>query len=336
MKNQKTKPVFNHMELNIYKGLNDIPTLTELAVLAMYYLSVTGPYAVDVQGPGKESLDMLDLRPLYECLKEHIQKLICSPSLALRGDQEPSHKDATFGGREWLQPRVVSAIYGMQKSLPHLSSCFVAFLKGALTTWEHFTLEFKADGIIAKASAEEKKLAFMPATNDANEGTLRMWQKWVREKGTTIGLFKDHATFHWNQTQDFMDAVMTKLEDHTHLMQVVAEHSTYLHEKAWITQEKVASQAARAAKWAEILRNTELVTDWEVVQKMMNKLLYWQLELWCKVDKQVQQTKKGLTTKQPMLKEIKAAIDQMHNDEGSDPEDALNEEPAEEEDEDMD
>ncbi|ESK81597.1 hypothetical protein Moror_11130 [Moniliophthora roreri MCA 2997] len=307
MKNQKTKPVFNHMELNIYKGLNDIPTLTELAVLAMYYLSVTGPYAVDVQGPGKESLDMLDLRPLYECLKEHIQKLICSPSLALRGDQEPSHKDATFGGREWLQPRVVSAIYGMQKSLPHLSSCFVAFLKGALTTWEHFTLEFKADGIIAKASAEEKKLAFMPATNDANEGTLRMWQKWVREK-----------------------------EQHGEEKKRRAEHSTYLHEKAWITQEKVASQAARAAKWAEILRNTELVTDWEVVQKMMNKLLYWQLELWCKVDKQVQQTKKGLTTKQPMLKEIKAAIDQMHNDEGSDPEDALNEEPAEEEDEDMD
>ncbi|PBK90663.1 hypothetical protein ARMGADRAFT_1111175, partial [Armillaria gallica] len=83
MHNQKTKPGFNHMEENVYKGLHDIPTITELAVLCLYYLVVTGPYFVAVRGPGTKKLNMLELGPRYEKLKAHIRNLILHPELAL-------------------------------------------------------------------------------------------------------------------------------------------------------------------------------------------------------------------------------------------------------------
>lgn len=49
----------------------------------------------------------------------------------------------------------------MAKDLPHLQGAMVAFFKGALETWERFTREFSADGVIASASASEKKHTFM-------------------------------------------------------------------------------------------------------------------------------------------------------------------------------
>jgi hypothetical protein len=60
----------------------------------------------------------------------------------------------------------------MKPELPHLANVLVAFLKGALTTWKRFTTEFVPGGLIDEASAEQKDLAWMPATNDVNEGIL--------------------------------------------------------------------------------------------------------------------------------------------------------------------
>ncbi|KAF8958266.1 hypothetical protein BDZ97DRAFT_1706198, partial [Flammula alnicola] len=48
----------------------------------------------------------------------------------------------------------------------------VAFFRGSLATWERFSSEFAPGGVIDEASAEEKHLAWMPATNDVNEGAL--------------------------------------------------------------------------------------------------------------------------------------------------------------------
>ena len=47
-----------------------------------------------------------------------------------------------------------------------------AFLKGASSTWDRFTSEFVPGGMIDEATDLEKDLAWMPATNDLNEGAL--------------------------------------------------------------------------------------------------------------------------------------------------------------------
>ncbi len=180
MRDQKTKPGFNHMEENVYKGLHDIPTITELAVLCLYYLVVTSPYSVAVRGPGTEKLNMLELGPLHEKLKAHIWNLILHPELALSSMViVPCVKEATLDGNDWMDVHVVNAVMALKAYLPHLTACFIAFLKGALETWERFTSEFNSDGPIAQATEEEQRLVFIPSTNDANEGALGMWQKWA-------------------------------------------------------------------------------------------------------------------------------------------------------------
>jgi hypothetical protein len=44
IKDGKDRPGFTNMEQNVYCGLQDIPTLTELAVLALYAQAVSHPY----------------------------------------------------------------------------------------------------------------------------------------------------------------------------------------------------------------------------------------------------------------------------------------------------
>jgi len=57
-------------------------------------------------------------------------------------------------------------------TFPHIHGLLTAFFKGAEETWKQFTSEFAPDGLIDQSTAEEKELAWMPATNDINEGAL--------------------------------------------------------------------------------------------------------------------------------------------------------------------
>ena len=56
--------------------------------------------------------------------------------------------------------------------LPHRTSVLIAFLEGAADTWKCFTSEFAPGGLIDEATVEERDLAWMPPTNDMNEGAL--------------------------------------------------------------------------------------------------------------------------------------------------------------------
>lgn len=72
----------------------------------------------------------------------------------------------------WDQPEAIYAIQALARGLPHLRGATVAFLKGALEIWERFLAEFVQGGDIAKSSASQRQLAWMPTTNDHNEGAL--------------------------------------------------------------------------------------------------------------------------------------------------------------------
>ncbi|KAF8960711.1 hypothetical protein BDZ97DRAFT_1597629, partial [Flammula alnicola] len=94
----------------------------------------------------------------------------------------------------------------------------VAFFRGALATWERFSSEFAPGGLIDESSAEEKHLAWMPATNDINEGALGAYRVVTRGKPSmTLHQYNALAMFRHNDTQAYMDAVFT-CDDHIYIM----------------------------------------------------------------------------------------------------------------------
>src|SRR3954454_3060604 len=73
IRDSKDKPSFTNIEKNIRAGLTDVPTLTELAVLTLYAQAISHPYMHEVQGPGTEEVNMLDLGPLHQKVQKHME-----------------------------------------------------------------------------------------------------------------------------------------------------------------------------------------------------------------------------------------------------------------------
>ncbi|KAF8222953.1 hypothetical protein L208DRAFT_1185573, partial [Tricholoma matsutake] len=71
-----------------------------------------------------------------------------------------------------------------------------------------FTLEFAPDGLIDQCTAEEKELAWMPATNDVNEGALGAFCIQMQMKPQfTMTNYNALAMFEHNNAQNFMNAL---------------------------------------------------------------------------------------------------------------------------------
>ena len=63
--------------------------------------------------------------------------------------------------------------------LPHLKDLLVQFFKDACETWKRFTTEFTPGGVIDEATDLQKELAWIPATNDVNEGILGSYRQFA-------------------------------------------------------------------------------------------------------------------------------------------------------------
>ena len=108
----------------------------------------------------------------------------------------------------------------------------IAFFTGADETWTHFTSEFAPGGLIDAATTEERNLAWMPATNDENEGALGSFRKLIRQQPQlTMQGYNGLAMFFRNNTQLFMEAKFTKDEDYKFLHKLVREMGS--GEQAW-------------------------------------------------------------------------------------------------------
>ena len=78
---KKDKMCYSHMEQNLVKALNDIPTRTELAVLALYAQAVSHPYMKAIcENPDTNALD---LGLSNKKIKSFIRQIIEDPSLAI-------------------------------------------------------------------------------------------------------------------------------------------------------------------------------------------------------------------------------------------------------------
>ncbi|KAI0063127.1 hypothetical protein BV25DRAFT_1802759 [Artomyces pyxidatus] len=290
IKDKKTARTLNHMEQNVYNALHDIPTLTELSVLVLYSQAITHPYMRVIRGSDIGDANMLNYGPYHREVLTFIQKLIDEPALLL-GDTA-TYKTGSLDGKEWFRSEAVAVVRELAPSLPHLEGALVAFLQGSLATWERFTSEFAPGGLIDLATATERERAWMPATNDANEGALGSFRLHARMKpNSTIQAYNAQATYTHNDTESFMGAVLNKPEDHLHLMRMArAADSSGLAAKARaeqvaydqrVVEEKRAKDKERTQKEAEKTARflaLAFVVDLDAINKLSSTQLEDQLD----------------------------------------------------------
>jgi hypothetical protein len=216
IRNKKESRTLNHMEINIWNGLHDIPTITELCVLAVYGQAITHPYMRSVRGAQRQHSNALLLGPLHEEVKNHCRKLMSHPEL-LYGP-EASYKKGSMDGKAWDRPEAMYVVQALAVNLPHLRGALIAFLEGALDTWERFSEEYAPGGEIASTSNSQKHKVWVPTTNDHNEGALGAMRIAKRKApNMTLETYNARKMYKHNDTQSFMDAILNAPEDRTFL-----------------------------------------------------------------------------------------------------------------------
>ncbi|OCB84907.1 hypothetical protein A7U60_g8129 [Sanghuangporus baumii] len=231
----KKNPGLNHMESNVLKALNDPPTLTELACFALYREAVSVPYIASVRGTGLEDVNALELGPLLQKVKSHINKLIDDPTIIISPDSSP--QEATLSGNEaWDRPDTIRSIQNLiaESKLPMLEDLFKAFLRGALDTWERFSAEFNDDGAIAALTEGERQQVWMPATNDANEGALGSYRVFAKKNPNgSLKLFNALFRYRRNNTENFIETKLTAKEHSRFLRQEVHRVDAMKPDRKW-------------------------------------------------------------------------------------------------------
>jgi hypothetical protein len=264
----KNSGTFTQIEQNVLNALNDTPTRTELCAMALYHQAVCKPYMRAVRNPDVETQNVLDLGPLHVLVQEFVEKIIEDPELLVSLDV--SHVEATLDGKEWDSPETIAAIIKLMPTLPHLKEITVAFFKGTLATWKRFSAEFAPGGLIDTASATERQLAWMPPTNDVNEGALGAYRVTIRGKPSmTLHQYNALAMFQRNDTQDFIDAVFID-EDHLFAMREARKLDESGAER--VRRKKIVDfrvEVARIRKEKEIARAQKLKDDAERLSKVV-------------------------------------------------------------------
>ncbi|KAK2459568.1 hypothetical protein APHAL10511_008415 [Amanita phalloides] len=155
---------------------------------------------------------MLEMGPFHHKVYAHIN-ITRDPALLIGSDA--SHERGTVNGLPWKSPEVINPIQKIKPDLPHLQPLLVKFFRGAAKGWKCFSSEFAPGGLIDEATVVEKDMAWLPTTNDVNEGALGSLQ--------LTGLqYNAQAMFHHNETQAFMEAKFT-----------VPENFKIMHQEAW-------------------------------------------------------------------------------------------------------
>ena len=284
IKEKKQTMRFSHMEENLWKALHCTATLTELAVLALYAQAVTHPYMKNVRVSGAVKVNMLDLGPLHQKVYRHIQRIIGDPSF-LVGDSV-TWETGAMDGQMWQTPEAVAAVQKIAPSLPHLREVLVAFFEGAAVTWKHFTSEFAPGGLIDEATTEEKELAWMPPTNDANEGALGSFRVLMHNQPHLTSLqYNAQAMYAHNNTQAFMEKKFQP-EDYKYIHQLAHKDEAKGVERAkkqaivghlqHKIDKKRAARAARLGKAAKVagrVAAVKLIFDKEQVRKLKGEKL---------------------------------------------------------------
>ncbi|KAH8826174.1 hypothetical protein DL96DRAFT_1805498, partial [Flagelloscypha sp. PMI_526] len=211
----KTKASLTNLEHNILKGLQDDATLSELCILLIYHNLVSSPYMSQVRGLGTDGLNALDLGPLHRDVVNHCQSIGDSADRFLEDliDTNNSMEEISyrwsFGKHlNFVRPQAMeaAATFIRNRLDKEVVKCLlVAFFAGSKRTWERFSAEFASGGLIDHASAAQRLAAWMPATNDHNEGILGLLRRILRLY-PRLGLHQFNSIHMWkfNHTDNFM------------------------------------------------------------------------------------------------------------------------------------
>lgn len=144
--------------------------------------------------------------------------------------------------------------------MPHFQDVLVTFLKGAVQTWVHFTSEFAPGGLIDEATMEKRLLAWMPATNDENEGALGLFRLLMRRQ-PHLSLLSHNAMamFFQNNTEAFMAAKFTEKEDfqYLHMLGRESQKAEKMRRKEIVEFRDQRQAARKAAKELQQQRTRE-------------------------------------------------------------------------------
>ena len=163
---------------------------------------------------------MLDLGPFHSNVYDHMQKIIANPDILIGEDLDlsESYKTATLDGEKWQNSAVIKKIFDPTPTLPHCHNLLIAFFKGAAQTWKRFTSEFSPGGLIDEATAEERELAHMPASNDENEGLLGSFRRLMHHQPQlTLLSYNALIMYFHNNTEAFMATKFTEEEDYQYI-----------------------------------------------------------------------------------------------------------------------
>jgi hypothetical protein len=199
----KGKVGLNHLEANVLKGLQDVPTLTKLVVLALYANSVSYAYMRVARATGDRKMNALDLGKFHAEVIRFCEAVAENTNLLLASNA--SYETGTLDRQPWEHPDVFYAIQRMAPTLPNLAGCLKAFMTGAADTWKRFGAEYLEDGIIARLSPSARALIYINPTNDHNEGALGCLRRAVC-KAVCLSLSAHNAKSKYtiNNTREFL------------------------------------------------------------------------------------------------------------------------------------
>ena len=203
VRDSKETMSLTHLEENVQLALDDGPTLTELATMALYLFAVSHPYCRRVRS---DDVNALELGPLHDATVFHCANIAANPDLILALDATPS--TACLYGDDWRDPECVAAIRELQKKgkLPGLRKVVTAYFTGAEKGWRRFSQEHETGGQIDSMSREKRAIRFVPATNDRNEGALGRYKVFKRARpNASVAYFNSVTRVKLNGTDKYAE-----------------------------------------------------------------------------------------------------------------------------------
>ncbi|KAF8601835.1 hypothetical protein BDV93DRAFT_445204 [Ceratobasidium sp. AG-I] len=265
----KSIPGFTNIELNLFRGLQDNATLTELAVLGLYALAVGRPYMAHVRGVRQNAFE---LGEFHNQVKNHCRAIIETPDLLLACDATAS--SGALEGEVWDRPDFIYCIISISSRTPYLRPLLVAFFEGALKTWERFTAEFAPEGTIARATPEQRASAWVSPTNDVSEGALGRCRQVLRHKPTMTdnqriarSMYRDNDTQTWaaksltEADNLFIRQEARKMDSSGAARAIRLELCEAIKEKATANRVKQAKAAEKKATNEQKLASIELLLE---------------------------------------------------------------------------
>ncbi|KDN38969.1 hypothetical protein RSAG8_09126, partial [Rhizoctonia solani AG-8 WAC10335] len=279
----------NNIEKNVTRGLQDVSTLTELAVLALYAQAVGKPYMQKVRD---SNVNGLSLGQFHSRVKQHCRSIIEQPDLLLGSGA--SYQTGSLDGSQWDRPDVIYTIQWLASQLPDLRQMLIAFFSGALSTWERFTSEFDSDdSVIARATPKQRESAWVPPTNDISEGSLGQCRQMLRiaptmtdEQRNARVMLRRNDTFNWakhtlgDDDQKFIKHEARALDSSGISKKVRMELNSAFEDRAAANRERKEKVLARKSANKKRLDEVDLLENvtYDELQRMRVRELDLQID----------------------------------------------------------